>query len=290
MTGSEMSEGNAGSVPRELRWCVGKFVYARGASKPLHFMELKSFIIEDATDYSHLFYLRGLRSRQEAGGVTDDDLKRWMDGTAVKPLGELVAHVLESLETTRHAIIEYFPGVGLTAEYAKLVLQRNASSQASRRIERYEGRGPAKFANQFLVLQADEDVDVQYCPDLLSPVDDEGAVTIVNMNQSVRYEDECEASLEALLRPGIGPKILAMRVTSGDQDVWHMTVKGRAIKLPSLKSIRDLCGKFGRHWNFRFLDRFDAGYFLPTPGPSTGLLLAYDAGREWPLAGYSKFE
>jgi hypothetical protein len=285
-----MGEESAERTPRELRWCVGKFVYARGASKPLHFMELKSFIIEDATDYSHLFYLRGLRSRQEAGGVTDDDLKRWMDGTAVKPLGELVAHVLESMETTRHSIIEHYPGVGLTGEYAKLVLQTNASSRVSRRIERYEGRGPARFANQFLVLQADEDVDVRYCADLLSPADDEHAVTIMNLNQSVRYDEECAAPLEALLHSSAGPKILAMRVTSGDEDAWHMTVKGRAIKLPAIKNVRDLCLKYGRHWNFCFLDRFDAGYFLPTSGPSTGLLLAYDAGREWPSVGYSKFE
>ena len=71
-------------TPPRLRWCVGKFVYVRGASKPIHFMELKKFIIDDATDYSHLFYLRGLRKQNSNHEALDEDLKRWMEGTAVE--------------------------------------------------------------------------------------------------------------------------------------------------------------------------------------------------------------
>jgi hypothetical protein len=285
-----MSEEDRSLAPRELKWCVGKFVYARGASKPLHFMELKNFIIEDATDYSHLFYLRGLRSRHSGRGPIDEELKRWMEGTAVKPLGEVVSHVLASVNSPHRSIVEYYPGVGLTVEYVKLIFQENqaTSEEPLGVIMSYEGRGPANLKNQFLVLQADQDIDVQYSSDLQSALSGTDVVTVINLNQSIRYDADSQFSLESFLESGGGPKVLALRVTSGDESVWHMTVKGRPIKLPALGEVFDVCKQFGSHWNFRFIERFDGGFFLPMSGAPTGLLLAYDARRDWPLKGYSK--
>ena len=92
-----MNDPDARAVPDKLRWCVGKFVYVRGSATPMHFMELKRFIIDDAVDFSHLFYLRGQRLRASGNDGADDTLSQWMQGTAVKPVCEALVHVLAAM-------------------------------------------------------------------------------------------------------------------------------------------------------------------------------------------------
>lgn len=275
-------------LPLDLRWCVGKFVYVRGAHKPLHFMELKNFIIDDATDYSHLFYLRGLRFQDSADGPVDDELKRWMEGTAVKPIAEVVAHLIGALGISQASLVEYFPGVGLAGEYVKLILQQQRAASGLRTVVVYEGRGPAALKNQFLVLQAEDSVDVRYSDDLQLPPAAADLVTIVNFNHSVKYDAPPPMSLEEITGASQGPLVVALRATAADRGIVHTTVKGRRIELPSVADIRSQLRAAGSHWRFRFIEKFDAGFFLPAAGAPTGLLLAYDARRDLPLDGFEK--
>lgn len=276
------------SEPSHLRWCVGKFVYARGASKPLHFMELKKFIIDNATDYSHLFYLRALRKRQSNQGAVDDELKRWMEGTAVKPIAEALHHVLNEI-AGETAIVEYFPGVGLTFEYLKMLLERCAASDpASKRISFFEGRGPASLHNQFMVLQQDDDYTVRYVDekDAASDMGDGNTIGLFNYNQTVRYDTAPKAGLDQFLKEWCGPAVISMRVTKGDAKEAHTNVMGRIIELPSLQEVIAQCRRVGEHWHYCFEEGFDSGFFLPDDKGPTGLFIAYTAGRPTSLKGF----
>jgi hypothetical protein len=288
VTDPQWNQEVADSATRELRWCVGKFVYVRGSDQPLHFMELKNFIIDDAIDYSHLFYLRGLRFRSLAGGPIDDELKRWMDGTAVKPIAEVVARLVLASPGVGHSLVEYFPGVGLTGEYVKLLLHQGQATQpGAKSIASYEGRGPAELKNQFLVLQAEENVDIGYFSDLKPTANSADAITVVNLNHSIKYGAAPDLPIEQFLASNEGPVVLALRAVSGDAGATCTTVKGRRIALPSVAETLAKLKKLGSSWKFRFIEKFDAGFFLPSPGPRTGLLLAYDARRDCPIEGFA---
>jgi hypothetical protein len=274
-------------VPSRLKWCVGKFVYARGASKPMHFMELKNFIVDDATDYSHLFYLRGLRGRQLGHDHIDDELRRWMNGTAAKPLAETVLHVLDSIDAREVSIVEYFPGVGLTFEYLKLLLRlRSGSDNRKTEIVHMEGRGPAHLRNQFLVLQADEYCDVTYREEDTPEMNPASAVVVFNQNQTVRYEELPKYDVDGFLRQGVERSVVAMRVTRGRATEQRTTVKCRAVDLPGLQGVLNKFRQAGSNWYFRFIEGFDSGFFIPEQKGPTGLLLAYNVGRAWPLEGF----
>ena len=237
-------------VPPKLRWCVGKFVYARGASKPLHFMELKKFIIDDATDYSHLFYLRGLRVQKSNFETLDDELRRWMEGTAVKQIAEVLHHVICQNSEKEMKIVEYFPGVGLTFEYLRLLLKMAADgAQGTHKdMALFEGRGPSDLQNQFLVLQRDADFDVRYVDESKVPVtvSDASTVGLFNYNQTVRYKRAPVVGLAEFMKGWKGPAVITMRVTNGDAQEIHTNVMGRAIELPPLRKVISYCRDSGR--------------------------------------------
>lgn len=280
------------SAPRILRWCVGKFVYVRGADQPLHFMELKRFVIDDAVDYSHLFYLRGLRARRADGGYLDEALKKWMEGTAVRPLAEAVVHV-SGKTRDRLQIGEFFPGVGLTFEYVKLLLESKITDRETafaHPVVRYEGYGPAAARNQFLVLHQNTGYDIAYMIDteMLRPASDlSGHVLVLNHNQNVRMDDDHGPNLDDFLRLRSRAKVIAMRVTAAASDEDHTTVKGRLIRLMSMSRFSDTLRETRQKWYCRHIREFDSGFFLPDSGGPTGLAIAYSAAD---TGSFDKFQ
>jgi len=275
-----------------LRWCVGKFVYVRGSDRPLHFMELKRFIIDDAVDYSHLFYLRGLRARRADSGYLDDALRKWMEGTAVRPFAEAAVHVLgRAREGLR--IGEFFPGVGLTFEYMKLLLESEAGQRArplTQATVSFEGYGPLAGRNQFVVLHQNTGYRIDYKDPAAVPragSDLSGHVLLLNQNQSVRMDDDPGPALEEFLSLRSRAKVIAMRVTTGASDEELMTVKGRPIRLMSMSQLSGALRGTRQTWYCRHIPDFDAGFFLPGAGGPTGLAIAYSAAD---AVGFDKFQ
>ena len=263
--------------PSALRWCVGKFAYVRGAPRPIHFMELKSFVIDDAVDYSHLFYLRALRQRAQSQEL-DAALQRWMDGTAVKPLAELVVRVLE--RTGARTVEEIYPGVGLTFEYLKLLLSARLASRGE--SLRYTGVGPDASRRKLLTLHADEDPPARYVTEEEyrighSPRADAGPILrVYNQNQELRQTDEGLISLaEFMSLAADGPAVLSLRVTCASGPAARTTVKGRHVVLPALGDVLTACRAARDDWTYRLVERFDSGFFLPDTTGETGAFLAF---------------
>lgn len=279
------------TLPKRLRWCVGKFVYTRGSSRPMHFMELKRFIIDDAVDFSHLFYLRALRAQMSVDQQLDEALKKWMESTAVKLLAEVVVAMMNAAAGVTR-LREIFPGVGLTGEYVQLLLERRARldpTGSDVRLCEYLGYGPASERNKLLVLHAGQPFRVTFHEEAEVGEGlraDPTAVTVLNHNQSVRYNHDSIVQIERFLDGHVGQLVIAVRCTTSEQDEPHMSVKGRLIQLPSTQRIFDLCRESGGHWYFRFLKGFDAGFFLPDEAGPTGLLVAYRGPGALPLKGF----
>jgi len=51
---------------KELGWSVGRFVYQRGSSAPLHFMELQDFHVDSAQGMVETIVLRAIRTRLQS--------------------------------------------------------------------------------------------------------------------------------------------------------------------------------------------------------------------------------
>jgi hypothetical protein len=278
-----MNDSGARSLPEKLRWCVGKFVYVRGATTPIHFMELKRFIIDDAVDFSHLFYLRGQRLRASGKGEVDDSLAQWMQGTAVKPVGEALVHVLAGLPQDV-PVTEFYPGVGLILEYAKLLLRR----QGRGNLPPYLGCRPEAARNKFLVLHERETSALAYRSDAdaRAVLAEPGPhVALYNHEQTIRLDAEPRLAVADFIDAVNGSAVISVRTTTDPQDQWHTTVKGRVLQLPALQGLLERCGGRGR-WNYRFIRDHDAGFLLPDSGAANGLLIAYTADARPPLEGY----
>jgi hypothetical protein len=267
-------------IRKRLRWCVGKFVYVQGATNPMHFMELKRFIIDDAVDFSHLFYLRALRAQMPAEQQLDEALKKWMDQTAVKLLAEVVLTVLQA-DPAISTLAEIYPGVGLTGEYVQLLLEPRAcqnGAAATLRLTDYCGCGPESERNKLMVLHAGQSYRVSYLDETMAsavPWIDPHTLIVLNHNQSLRYDHDPFIGVEQFLAARKGPAVIAVRCTAAEQDEPHTSVKGKLIQLPSQARIIDLCRRSGGPWSYRFLKGFDEGYLLPGGRAATGLLVAY---------------
>lgn len=282
---TEINPGPGSEVPKTLKWCVGKFVYVRGSDSPLHFMELKRFIIDDAIDYSHLFYLRALRARLGDDAYLDDALRKWMDGTAVQAVAEAVEHAAAGLGDG-FVLGEFSPGVGLTGEYVKLLVERRAAAGSLiSSVARYEGYGAPAGRNRFEVLHTDAGSSVAYF-DEREAIGAEAArarhVLVLNLNQSLRMDVASTCSLEEFLRLRAGAKVISMRVSTGPVAVDHTTVKGRLVTLPAMQSVVDLLRATGLAWHTRFVRGVDEGFLIPDGGDPCGLLIAYLASSAQP--------
>ncbi len=188
------------------------------------------------------------------------------------------------------ALREFYPGVGLTGEYVKLLLHQEApvGGAGTKTLGRYQGCGLTTERDKLLVLHADEECTTSYADEadaelLLAEAPD--TVMIFNHNQSLRYDQDPAITLERFLSQRRGPAVIAVRATAGEADEEHMTVKGRLVTLPSVRRVMDLCHSSGGIWFSRFLAGFDAGFFLPDGTGPTGLLIGV-CGTESGMAGF----
>ena len=287
----EAEQGLKADVPAALKWCVGKFVYVRGSELPLHFMELKRFIIDDAIDYSHLFYLRALRARLDDSAYLDNVLRKWMDGTAVQAIAEAAAHAATGLGESI-VLGEFSPGAGLTGEYVKLLLERGASDRSALpTLIRYEGYGVPAYHNRFEILHRGAGCDVAYCGEneaVASGVDRSRHVLVLNQNQSLRMDDPGGCSLNDFLALHSGGKVIALRVTLGEATAAHTTVKGRVIELPAMSAVLTALRSTGQAWHTRLVHGFDEGFLIPDGGEACGLLIGYVGVLQAPLGKFAQ--
>lgn len=284
-------------MQKRLRRCVGKFVKMRGSPQILHFMELKEFLIEDALDYSHLFFLRALRMRLSEHGLREEGLLKWMEGTGVRFLAELVLEVLKNQadrEGCRLTVTEFYPGVGLTFEYIKYLLDSpTPSCKLSVRDLHYEGCGPASYRLKFEVLHQNDVCTFRYFEenltgrDYLANIFEASNLVFFNHHQSIRYKDETQLTIEQFLHGTRVPAILAVRVVSSENDELKTTVKGRTMKIPSISRILGLCHQNDPFWCYRVVPSLDAAFFLPDGGAEINLMLAYSLRKKVVLPGYA---
>ncbi|MDP3181324.1 MAG: hypothetical protein Q8M54_00730 [Desulfobaccales bacterium] len=288
-------------MQKKLFWCAGKFTYASGSPQLLHYMPLKDFLIEDSLDLSHLFFLRTLRFKAEAladNAMQDEGLMRWMEGTAVKMVGEAAFQILKAdgkPGAGQIHLTEFYPGVGLNFEYLKLLLEKfgAAGQEFIPPGLRYEVCGPEPFKLKFEVLHADDAYPCRYAVDRLEGHQQlrhagrHAHLVIYNHNQTIRQPQDPVVGLEDFFAAVRVPALVAVRATIAAADQWLTTVKGRTVKVPALRRLLDLCRQGDGLWHYRFASGMDADFFLPPQQEATGLFLAYQAGPAAPLPGFA---
>jgi hypothetical protein len=259
-------------VTTHLRWCVGKFTFARGSDALLHFMPLKDIAIEDSLDLSHLFLIRSKREHNpatESGGSEDDTLARWMQSTAARLAADTVVALLRHAGAGKDAlrVLEIEPGLCLIYEYLK-------SEMRAERIA-YTAVGPAALQLKCNVLHADDQPGFRYVPDD-DPVELAGQdLVIFNHNEAIQRPDSGPERLDSVMQAARGPMLLVLRVTLGPSAETRTTVRRHTAALPSFADVVNRCQAQGGGWMGRVHAGFDKDYFLPPEEHATALLLAF---------------
>jgi hypothetical protein len=275
---------------------VGKFVYPRGSAHLLHFMELQPFIVDNALDCTHLFSLRALRARRWGTGSHDDSLVRFLERTAIKPVAELALDLLQAGNGNggKMVVAECHPGLGLTFEYLKLLVETaaGAAQVQARKDLLYQACGPEELKLKFEVLHSQDLYPIHYYHDgagepqrwLLAA--NAAQIAIYNHNQSLVQPEEPALKLADFLEQVQAPALIAVRLAKAEEEQWRTTVRGRSLKLPVLKQVLAQCRKNNPFWHYRVTTDHDSDFFLPCSGGQTELLLAYTLGRPLALPGY----
>ena len=288
-------------MEQKLRWCAGRFIYPRGSAQPVHFLPFKDFNVDDGVEFARLFALRALRAQMKESPLLDEQLLAAMKETAEDLTATLGAELMRSLVGHEHGpvtVSEFYPGAGVLFEYLKLLLEQPDSDGAvNRRLTlQYRGWGEESFRTKFNVLHDDDAHQAEYSleshedsPELLQTLRHSDLV-IYNHAESVRHRVEPQISLEKVVRISSVPTIIMVRVTTGDGDQEHTTVKGRALTIPPIDRVLEVCRDSDPHWLFKFVPDFDSDFFLPGAGPSTGLVLGYTARQPLPIQGFEPIE
>ena len=253
----------------QLHRSVGKFVYPRGGSMPLHFMPLQDFHLEDALELSLLIALRSERTglTWRLGGL---QLSRWMDVILVERIATLARTILgaKGHENWIPNLLEHHAGMGVTFETLQWLLARDGEDA---RIT-YTAVGPELARRRFELLhQGEEGVSYQ-SPKQVTAV--HADLTIVNHLNAARRGEERQ-DIETVVNGSTLPMILALRVCEGDSAALRTTVSGNRVMLPALERVKRLLRTANHKWRYYYLSGHDAAYFLPEPGPEVGVLLTY---------------
>ena len=270
-------------MQKNLKWCVGKFVYPKGGSSPVHYMPLKDFHLQSALDLSLLMSLRAKRTSEGRLVVGDSDIADWLDRTAVEILVDMTMAHLAAVETAKPATIrEVCPGVGLTFESLKLRLSQNGAADSMH----YVAVGDESGRERFNLLHSDDIVSFDYVP---GPVDDgraESAVTLLNHNQAVREGSSEYLDLDMQLKSISGPIVGAIRAVGGDTDVSATSVRGDVVTLPSVDRLLAMCREDAMPWVCKVVEDFDSNFFLPMEGGRSCLVLVYRGSADLGAKGF----
>jgi hypothetical protein len=271
-------------VTGQLYRSVGKFIYPRGASTPLHFMPLHDFHLEEALEVSLLIALRSQRIRGDAV-LGDLELSRWMDVLVVEHIAILARNILDANRRDDRVphLLEYHAGLGITFETLRWLLARDGEDA---RIT-YTAVGPVSGRRRFEILHQG-DARVSYRPPKEAS-SEHADLTIINHLQAVRRGED-EPNLEVLLHEAALPMILALRVCEGDSAAHRTTVSGNGVMLPGFEQVKHLLRMMNAHWRYRYLPGHDAAYFLPESGPETGVVLAYASERPVEVPRFHQIE
>jgi hypothetical protein len=250
----------------ELRWSVGKFVYARGGTTLLHYMPLHEFHLEDGLNVSAIVSLRARRRAGGETGIGNIEVSRWIDLTQSETLASIAAILLDD-GPARPVVMEYDPGYGLFLESLKLALAQRAPARSIS----YIGIGPERMWRRLSLLHCGEQPIPRF---VARPEGGQADLVILSHATGLREPEGPGTAPETLIPQLCGRALMAVRVVEGSQPIRRTTVAGRQVQLPALSEILALCRAAGE-WSFRYLRGHDSGYFLPEDKLETGLLLAY---------------
>ena len=137
---------------KELGWSVGRFVYQRGSSAPLHFMELQDFHVDSAQGMVETIVLRAIRTRLQsdlpAGKFFEDTKDTSWNHIAARIAAKIIMPDFQAGQHVR--IVEIHSGIGVLFEALKLNLEHEGLQVFLDHI----GIGTDEYRRQYEYIQS----------------------------------------------------------------------------------------------------------------------------------------
>lgn len=285
-----------------LYWCLGKFMYAKGGQQPFHFMPLKTKLIEDSIDYTHLFYLRTMQDEELHRGLIDDEaMKKWMEASAVSKIANAAFSVLDRrkmLCEKEIKIVEIFPGVGVTIEYLDLLIkQKNQDEDIDYDINiKHIAVGPEAYELKYNVLHENRALKSKYyraedwkskAKAVADDIENCGLL-IINHNQEFLQRESTSLDYMDIVEKYDVPTILACRVTENTTEEIRTTIKGKDVTLRPLASLLNRLREMDNNWLYSYYSKFDSEFMLPSSEYNNGLFLGATAKTKISLEGFQE--
>lgn len=266
---------------KELTWNVGKFTYALGSDKPIHFMELPDFIVNTAVEYSQFFLVRSCRKQKQDSGAAEDAVERWLSASAATDVSKLAAEYLADSHPIR--LLEVYGGLGHSLESIRYFAEKAGEFLCPSEYISYDNNNENRVLSY---LNRGERIDIRtYSLDqkteFLQEVRRDGpSLLVYNQNRTIRADHEPNLGWEEVIRSSSPDMAVVLALRCGALATTRTTVRGRRIFLPDVPTVLNRLSKWREGWYYRVESGFDEGWFLPDGQAPSSLLLACT----WPTA------
>lgn len=271
----------------ELWWCVGRFAYLRGGAKPIHFMEMHDFQLDDAIALSMVLSLRAQRELRDLPTIVDERLQAMMRDAIEQVVADMILATARNIGQPLK-VLEFYPGVGVLFEFVKSKLD---GSQDKPSIE-YLGVGERAFRTKFNVLHSSDDclsryeLEDKHCePSALALLISEADLVIYNHAEAVMHRSPQAISLDAVGAARPRRLIVSSPVTGSQERAPAWTLKLREVELPSSTALCRTLARTAGEGACRFFPGRGADLFINGSALSVGHFLALCGEFDYRLLG-----
>jgi len=260
---------------KELGWSVGRFVYQKGASTPLHFMELKDFQVDCAQSIVEVIELRTIRTRLQS----ELPIERVFEDTKKISWNHLAAGIatkiiMSDFQAAQHIrIVEIHSGIGVLYETMKL----NLEYEGLKLLIDHVGIGSDDFRRQYGYIQGLDEYGSRYIEETESSGEimqlcQDADLVVFNGAEALTHRGQQTIDLQRIVSAKPKRLLVTSWVAGHENEGNRTSVKRRDVTLPTISDLILIMEPISLRGQpvGELLDGAFGDFFLPEPDYDDG--------------------
>ena len=260
---------------KELGWSVGRFVYQRGSSAPLHFMELQDFHVDSAQGMVETIVLRAIRTRLQsdlpAGKFFEDTKDTSWNHIAARIAAKIIMPDFQAGQLVR--IVEIHSGIGVLFEALKLNLEHEGLQVFLDHI----GIGTDEYRRQYEYIQSLDEHASRYLEeaereDEIVRLCQRADLVVFNGAEALTHRGTQSIDLARIVAAMPKRLLVTSWVASNENETNRTTIKRRNVQLPIVSELCQILSPIteGTQPIGELTDGAFSDFFLPEPNYADG--------------------